>query len=464
MAISFGSINTGLPKDIVNQLMEAERIPINKMEARKGKIADKKKVLGDLIGLVTKVRDEVVKTQGAKNLRELKVETNNNYIGLEIDKNIAKPGTNQIEVMELAQKSTELSSGFPDRNETYVGVGYIQYEKPNGESREVYIDPENATLDGIAKVINADESSGLTATVINDGSGSDKPFRLALSVSGTGDGNKAKFPYFYFIDGDYDFYLEHERPASNAKIKFNGFDIEYPTNKIDDLIPGAVIDLKKAKPGEEFGINISEDIQAVSLKISNFIESINGVLSFIKQQNALDQSSDTSRTLGGDSVLQSLESRLRGMIFEDIITSQGYRRAGDLGVSFQRSGLLQIDNKRFENFLAKDYGLVTEILVGRFDPVTKTKSSGLIDNVQKVIDSSLRTPDGLLQSRNNTFKGNIDQIDRQIAQKNRFLDQKEKNLKDKFSRLESTISKIKNQGAGLAAMGAAGGGNVTQLG
>ncbi|OFZ14286.1 MAG: hypothetical protein A2X86_05410 [Bdellovibrionales bacterium GWA2_49_15] len=463
MAISFGSINTGLPKDIVNQLIEAERIPIQKMEGRKGKIVEKKKILTDLIGLVTKVREEVQKTQGAKNLRELKVETNNNFIAVDVDKNIAKPGSNQIEVLELAQKSTALSSGFPDKNEAYVGVGYIEYDTPNGDSREVYIDQENSTLEGIARVINSEESSGLSATVINDGSGSDRPFRLALSVSGTGDGNKAKFPYFYFIDGDYDLYLEHERPAANAKIKFNGFDIEYPTNKIDDLIPGVVIELKKAKAGEEFGINISEDVQAVALKINNFIESLNQVLTFIKKQNALDQSTDTSRTLGGDSVLQSLESRIRGMLFEDVITSQGYRRVGDLGVTFQRSGLLQIDTKRFENFLAKDFALVTEILVGHYDPQTKNKSPGFVDNVQRVVDTALRSPDGLLQSRGKTFQSNIDQIDRRISEKNRFLEQKEKNLKEKFSRLETTISKIKNQGAGLAAMGNQAS-SVTQLG
>ncbi|MEK6626626.1 MAG: flagellar filament capping protein FliD [Bdellovibrionota bacterium] len=463
MGISFGSINTGLPKDIVNQLIEAERIPINKMEERKGKIVEKRKILENLIALVNKIKEEVQKTQGAKNLRELKVETNNNYISVDLDKNVAKPGNNQIEVLELAQKSSALSSGFPDRNESYVGVGYIEYETPSGESREVYIDPENSTLDGIARLINSDESSGLSATVINDGSGSDKPYRLALSVSGTGAANVAKFPYFYFIDGDYDMYLEHERAASNAKIKFNGFEIEYPSNKIDDLIPGVVINLKKAKPGEEFSIDITEDIQAVALKINNFIESLNAVLSFIKQQNTLDQASDTSRTLGGDSVLQSLESRLRGMVFEDVITSQGYHRIGDLGISFQRTGLLRMDNKRFENFLAKDFELVTEILVGRYDPVTKTKTPGFIDDAHRVVETVLRTPDGLLQSRSKTFQSNIDQIDRRIAQKNRFLEQKEKNLKEKFSRLETTIAKIKNQGAGLAAMGN-GASAVTQLG
>jgi len=464
LSISFGSINTGLPKDIVNQLMEAEKIPVAKMEDRKGKIVDKKKLLGDLISLVQKMRDEVYKNAGARNFRELKIETNINLIGVELDKNLARPGNYQLEVLELAQKSTALTSGFPDRNESYVGVGYIEYHLPNGETKEIYIDAENATLDGIAKLINSDESNGLTANVVNDGSDSDKPWRLALSLNATGDDNKAEFPYFYFIDGDYDFYLEHERPASDAKVKFNGFELEYPSNKIDDLIPGVVVDLKKAKPGEEFGVNITEDIEAVAGKVNNFVDSINLVLSFIKQQNALDQSTDTSRTLGGDIVLQSLETRIRGMIFEDIATSQGYKRIGDLGISFQRSGLLEIDKKKFESLLAKDFGIVAEVLVGKYDAASKTKANGFIDNMYKVVDGSLRFPDGLLQSRNRTFQGNIGQIDRRIQQKMRFLEQKEKNLKDRFSRLESTISKIRNQGSGLSALAASVPSPVTQLG
>lgn len=49
------------------------------------------------------------------------------------------------------------------------------------------------------------------------------------------------------------------------------------------------IDLKKAKPGEEFTIKISEDVQAVGAKVSDLVTKINGVLSFIKQQNTMDE-------------------------------------------------------------------------------------------------------------------------------------------------------------------------------
>ena len=69
MAISFGSINTGLPKDIVKQLMEAERAPVVKMEGQKEKVGAKKAVLGELIKLMEELRNLVTNTLDERGLR-----------------------------------------------------------------------------------------------------------------------------------------------------------------------------------------------------------------------------------------------------------------------------------------------------------------------------------------------------------------------------------------------------------
>ena len=92
MSISFGSINTGLPKDIVAQLMKAERMPITQMETRKGKIVDKKNLVQDLEKKVTELRDLVINNQDTKSLRELKVTSNNDFVNVTLDKNLAQPG------------------------------------------------------------------------------------------------------------------------------------------------------------------------------------------------------------------------------------------------------------------------------------------------------------------------------------------------------------------------------------
>ena len=222
------------------------------------------------------------------------------------------------------------------------------------------------------------------------------------------------------------------------------------------------LDLKKAKPGEEFTLKVSEDIQAVGAKVSDLVAKLNGVLTFIKQQNTMDEKTDTSRTLGGDIMLQSLEGRIHSAVFKDVLTDKGYMRAGDIGLSFTREGLLQFDDKKFEAKLTEDYNTVAQVLTGTFTP-EGGKSEGFMDNLNSMVNTALRMPDGLVQSRKKTLQSNIEQIDRRISQKQKFIEEKEKNLKDKFSRLEGTISRIKGQGAGVASLGG-GADPVQQLG
>ncbi|MEI8346866.1 MAG: flagellar filament capping protein FliD [Pseudomonadota bacterium] len=463
MGISFGSINTGLPKDIVQQLVAAEKIPITQMEGRKTKVEDKRKLVNELIKLVEGMRNDLSKNANATSFRELKVITNNELVDVVLDKNIAQPGTHRLEIEQLAQKSSALTSGFEDKDNSYIGVGYIQYTLPDGETRELYIDPENASLQGVANLINKNPQSGLRAAVINDGSGSDEPWRMLITLDKTGDDNRAEFPYFYFVDGEQDLYLEEEREAHDAVIKVDGFEVEVPDNVLKTLIPGATVEMKKARPGDEFSITITENKEAVTQKVKEIQDKINGVFAFIKQQNSLDDKSDTSRTLGGDSLLQSLESRLRAVVFRDIRTQYGVYRVGDVGITFQKDGLLKFEEEKFNALASQNYGVVSEIFTGSTDADGK-RSPGYLENIQTVVTQVLRSPDGLLQSRKKNLDGNIEQIDRRIADKQRLIDQRERTLKDKFARLEQTISQIKSQGAGLAAMGQGMASPVAQLG
>ncbi|MGI4991341.1 flagellar filament capping protein FliD [Halobacteriovorax sp. GFR7] len=448
MSIAMGSINTGLPKDIVQQIMKAERIPIQNMEVRKGKVADKKALVQELTSLVEGMRGTLLQNGSARSLRELSVIGNDDIVGITADKNVAEPATYQFEVKQLAQKSSAMTSGFADPEESYIGVGFIQYSLPNGDTKEIYIDADNASLKSVAKLINRDEESGLRASVINDGSESDTPWRLILSLKDTGDINKADFPNFYFVDGEQDFYIEFEREAQDAVVALDGFEIELPENKAAELIPGVTLDLKKAKPGDEFTINISEDAGKIGEKVKSLIDQINGVFTFIKQQNTMDETTDTSRTLGGDILLQSIESRLRNAIFKDIPLKDGSTsRIGELGIQFSREGLLEFDQKKFQTVMEKDYDHIAEVLTGRYEDGTKT--NGFIDNLKETVGQLLQFPNGLLSSRKRSLENNIETIDRRIAQRENMLQQKEKNLKDKFSRLEGTMSRIRSQGAGL---------------
>ena len=151
LGISFGSINTGLPKDIVEQIIAAERIPVQKMEARKAKENDKKVLVQELTKLVEDLRGVLTANLNDRALRDFSVTTREDLIGVNVDKNVAQPGEYQLEVLQLAQKSSAQSSGFDDPNSTYTGVGFVQYNLPNGENREIYVDANHASLNGMAE-------------------------------------------------------------------------------------------------------------------------------------------------------------------------------------------------------------------------------------------------------------------------------------------------------------------------
>jgi len=449
------------PKDIVKQLIEAEKIPITQLERRKEKIESKKNLTQELTKLVEEVRGGLRKNLSERDFKELKVDTNDELIAVTLDKNLAYPATYQFQVDKLAQKSSALTNGVPDKEETYLGVGYIQYKLPNGEEKEIYIDSENSSLSKIASLINKDEDIGMRATIIHDGTDSKEPYRLIMSLKETGDVNKAEFPYLYFVDGEYDLYLEKERPAHDAIVLLDGFPIEVQENQVKDVIPGAVIDLKKARPGEEFTLTIGEDTEAINLKFKDMVENINSVLKFIKEQNTLNESSDTSRTLGGDSLLQSVESRIRSSIFSYHPTQSGNKRIGDFGIAFTRDGILEFDEQKFVNELKKDSKTASQFFIGYKDE--KTNSRGFNYKLYTDLNELLTVPSGVLFNRKRGFENRISDLDRQKADKERMIAKKEENLKQKFARLETTINQIKSQGAGLAAISGSMGNPITQL-
>jgi len=452
LGISFGSINSGLPKDIVQQIVEAEKIPVKQMEERKSKFEDKKALLGQLTTLVESMRGEILKNKGTRSLRELAVNTGDSKdIAVTVDKNVTEPAKYNLEVLQLAQKSSALSNGVEDKDKTYLGVGYIQVKLANGDKKEIYVDEASSNLSGIVKLINGDPSLGMRANVVNDGKGGENPWRLVIALSDTGEGNMAEFPYLYLVDGEVDIVFEEEHKAQNAKIKLDGFEIDAPSNRITDLIPGVTIDLKRAKPGKEINLEIKEDIQKIGGKISGLIDNINNVLKFIKEQNSLSEKSDTSRTLGGDLTLTTIETRIRSAVFKSVMTDSGPRRMGDIGITFQRDGSLKFDQAKFESELAKDYKTISQLISGTYSN-EYGKINGFIDTLDDTAKTLLNPPGGALTTRKSGIQSQINQIDRQIANRQRIIAQKEEVLKAKFARLEETISKIKGQGSGLAGL------------
>lgn len=442
---------SGLPPNIVDQLIEAERIPLKQIEGKKGKQEDSLKLVTDLetkVSDITKNLSELTNTKGFVDTQL--VSGDPNIIDGTVDPGAVVNGEYSLEVTQLAQKPGAISNGFPDRDKTQMGVGYIKFQTPEG-TKEVYINGKNSTLNGVAAQINS-SNVGMRATVIEDKRDKDNPYRLLVSGLKTGDGNSVEFPTIYLLDGDQDMFFDQAREAQNAKLKLDGFEIETPDNVINDLIPGVTLNLKQASPGREVRLFVKENMEAVSGKVKAFVDAYNGALGFIQNQSKLQKGSNGKEQLGplgGDSMSRQVENTLRRIILNPQYgVASDIQTMNQLGVEFNRNGTLNFSQEKFNKVLSSKPQDVSNFLRG------DGLSTGFITNLKRELGNLQNPAFGVLANRKKGIQEKINRFNTQIEQKERQLEKKEDSLRKKFADLEQKMSQINSQGAAVAAMGA----------
>ncbi|HRO66564.1 MAG TPA: flagellar cap protein FliD N-terminal domain-containing protein, partial [Pseudobdellovibrionaceae bacterium] len=217
-SIRISGMASGLPPDIVEQIMGAEKIPVKNLETKKTIQEETLKIVSDLETKIMDITKNLGELTGTRGFTDTKLISGDpNIINGSVDPDTAVTGEYSLEVSELAQKPGALSNGFPDKNETQIGVGYIRFQTPDGE-KEVYIGSGGASpLEGVVKQINA-ANVGVRAMVFEDHKDSANPYRLMVTGLATGTGEQIEFPSVYMLDGDQDFYFDQSRKGSNAKV------------------------------------------------------------------------------------------------------------------------------------------------------------------------------------------------------------------------------------------------------
>ncbi|MGZ3769189.1 MAG: flagellar filament capping protein FliD [Bdellovibrio sp.] len=440
---------SGLPPNIVEQLMDAERIPVKQMETQRTKLEDKQKLVTDLETKVNDITKNLTELTSVNGFADKKfVSGDPNVIEGQVDPLTAIPGDYSIEVVQLAQKPAAISNGFPDKNETQMGVGYIKFNTPEGQ-KEVYINGKNSTLEGVANQIN-NANVGLKANVMQDNKDPQNPFKLMISGLATGSNQQVTFPKIYMLDGDQDMFFEQSRPAQNAKVKVDGFEIEVPENKIGDLIPGVTLDLKSAAPGREIRMAVKENLEVISGKIKTFVDAYNGALEFVQKQNKIQGGAGKNPQLGplgGDGMLHSIENNLRRVILNPQVGVESpIHRVNELGIEFNRNGTLNFNQDKFNKVLNSNPKGVAAFFRG------DGFATGFVSTVKREIGNLLNGQYGVISNRKKGLDDKIKHINDRIETKERQLEKKEDGLRRKFADLESKMSDLQSQQARIAAM------------
>ncbi len=446
--LRISGLASGLPPNLVDQVIEAERMPVKQMQDKKAKIEDKVKLVGDLETKISDIGKNISSLIGRNGFVDKKFNSGfPDIINGTLDPEKAEPGEWTLEVVQLATKPSVSSNGFPDKDETKIGTGYIRFLNNEGEQKEVYIDEDNSTLQGVVDKINS-SNSGVRATLVNDRSDKTDSYKIELSGLKTGDDNQIEFPVVYMLDGRQDFQFVENNKAKNAIYKLDGHTYENADNMITDLLPGVTLDLKQAKPGQPIRVGISENYDIISDKVKSFVDSYNAALGFIQNQNKLVPGEKGGQArlgpLGGDGMLRMTESRLRQIIQNPQQTNSEIQRIIELGIEFNRNGTLNFNQEKFKKILTADPQKVIQFMRGNL------VDRGFIPQMNLGIKSLVDPSGGIVGSRKKNYQDRVNQIDKSIERKEKGLEKREEQLRRQFSEMETAMSKIQGQGNALA--------------
>lgn len=451
---------------LVAQLMAVERRPIDTLNAR---IADYEARISSWGTLSSLVSTFQTASQTLKTSLEKLTATPSDPDGLSatVD-STGVPGTYSVNVSQLAQtqnlvaagqasSTAAIGDGTPTTltfdfgtisggtltNGIYSGASFTS----NGDgTTSIVIDSTNNTLEGIRDAINAADM-GVTATLVNDGSGT--PWRLALTSSESGVSNSLKITASGG-DGTLGSLLGYDpagtqnmtqtQAAQNASLSVNGIAITSASNTLSAAIQGVTLTLKSTTTSPA-SLTVARDTTAISTAASEFVDAYNALASQIKSRSAYGTNSSAAGALSGDSTLRLMQEQLRG-IFNTPASGGTMTALAEIGIAFQKDGSLLLDSSKLNTAIATDFDDVVNLLASSTGYATRLSAWG----------ESALAADGLINSRTKSLKNyvedrneEVDRLEIQMTALEKKYIKEYTNLNLLLSRMNSTSTFLSQQ-------------------
>lgn len=372
-ASSSGGVNV---ESIVSGLMSIERRPLDKLTSKESSYQAKLTALGQLKSKMATLQSaaQALGSGSTSRLAAFKATPSDSSILSASASSSAVAGTYSLTVTSLAQSqklvaagqsssTTAIGSGAPTvitfefgtisggslNNGVYSGATFT----PGPTSATLTIDSSNNTLEGIRNAINA-ANLGVSATIVNDGSGT--PYRLALSVAASGtanslristDGADAAITDLLAHDPAGTQNLTETVSAQNANFSVNGIAVSKSGNTVNDVIDGVSLTLTKTGSAT---LTVERDSASATKAVENFVTAYNELYTAMKSAFAYKSGS----ALAGDPTLRSLQQQMREIVAT--AASGGiYANLFEVGISSKSDGTLQLDNGKLANVMSSHF-------------------------------------------------------------------------------------------------------------
>ncbi len=452
------STTTGSTLDVpslVSQLMTVERLPINKLNTKSSDYQAQITALGLFKSKVAALQtaSQALGSTSSSSLLAFTATSSNASAISASAASTAVAGTYSVSVTSLAQSQRLVATGqVSDTAAINAGtsttvsfdfgttVGAV-FTSNGSATRTVAIDSTNNTLQGIRDAINA-AGMGVTATIVNDGSGT--PYRLALSSNSTGASNSIRITtdgagngvdslLAYNPAGTQN--LTQTVAAQNAVFNVNGIPITKPSNTVTDAIQGVTLTLSNtisALPPAT--LTVARDTAGVSTAASNFVAAYNDLYTGIKNSTAYKSGS----ALSGDATLRAMQTQIRD-IAATAVGSGTLTNLFQVGISFKADGTMQLDSSKLNSAMATNFNDVATLF---------NSSTGFATRFNTWATSALAV-DGTLANHTTTINTRIREITDHIATLETRMSVLQKQYSAQYTALDVALTSMNSTSAYL---------------
>jgi flagellar hook-associated protein 2 len=460
------AVSTGLATGIdtaalISSLMYLERAPGRVLAAKQTTINTKISAFTTIQGKLSSLQTLAEGMNSPETFMSKSASVSDGTTAKVTATSMALPGTHQIKITSLAQSQIQASGNYASSSDTTsfaAGSFTIASSKPGAEPVTVTLD-QATSLDGLASAINS-AKAGVTASVINDGSGT--PYRLVIA------GDDSYTSTFDFTGYSTPPALGETQTARMAVFTVDGISITKPTNTITDVIPGVTFTLLQGPPEDSvpgttknFSLSVNNDVDSVKKKINDFVTGYNAVMFELKGQSDFNAKTKKGGPLSGDGTLRTIKEQLQNILTTPLSGGTGaFSILSSIGIATQQDGSLKVDDTKLSEALNNNFNDVSELFTRNHGTKDLLQEQyGVAERFQQVLETLTGSyvgpssdKNGLIATSINSLKSTSTDIDNQIAAMELRMTDKEKNLRKQFTAMELLVSSLQTQGNSMITM------------
>lgn len=446
-AITFSGFNNIDFNMVVTAIMQQERQPLTTLETQKSAYETQKTAFGTLATKLTSIQSAIETLKSNSAVNSLAATSSDAGVG------VASSGGNiegsyDIVVSALAKRQvTASASTYASTDEVVATGGTLTLTGADGTSAVIAVDAI-MTVKELVDAINNAADAPVTASLVQSAPGA---YQIVFTGRRTGAGHSFTVDSSLsggtgvsFGDADLNGVYDNVQDARDAAYTVNGLAITSDSNIASEVVPGVTLTLTKEDPDKTVTVTVSRDTAAAKEKVQKLVTAYNDLMAFVNDQRTAASSGKTS--IARDPVVQGLKNSLRAALLGQYANDGEYSRLAAVGIGFDQTGKMTLDDKTFENAVTGKLRDVQSLFSGD-DGV-----SGAFGEVGKLIKNYTQSG-GLVADVRERLTTQMSALTTRISGLEEQLERRRQTLQREFQAADEAMSQLNSQMASLSSLG-----------